>query len=494
MTPLDRRQNIRNVIALIVAQAVAAAAGFVAFTRIGSLFNVVELGRYSFAVSSTMLFGLLAELGIRYVAIKEIAVDRTASVRVLRHAVAVRALLSIATLALLIVVSEAYLPWRNETRLLFLAGLVAVTQFGAEPLSWVLFGHGRVDIGAAVLVADRVLYVVAINAAAAVWHSAEALLLASFAANVVRSAIAWLWVRPLLKASSKQPKWDPAFFRYLILDGMAIGAAVLVSVAYSQVSVVVAQSVTTPTQLGLYAVAIGLVNILLIVPMALTNALFPALAALVRADETRLLFRTMVRLTLATVIPLAVVSYAFGERLLASWFGAQYLPAAPALHILSIGMIATGFNYLGRILLLTQNRPWLEMWIDLGAAAVVIAGAWPAGARYGSLGIATVYTVVEVVVLVVKSCFLFRAIGGVPQWRQLRSGLVAATLALAALLVPGVWFKALLLIGSSIMLIGLPELGRLRRRAAGTEILHAESADEAELSGAGASNSLRGQR
>lgn len=438
MTAEDRRQNTRNVIALIIAQAVAAAAGLIAFVRIGPIFNVAELGRYGFAASSTVMFGLLAELGIRYVAIKDIAVDKTVSVRVLRHSVAIRLLLSAATMALLAAICAVYPPWRGETSLLLLAGLVAVTQFGAEPLTWVLFGHGRVDIGAGVLVIDRILYLLAINIAAIMWRSAEALFVASLVANLLRSAIAWLWVRPMLKTSPKQREWDPAYFRYLLFDGLALGVAVLVSVGYSQITATVAQSVTTPTELGLYAVALGLVNILLVVPMGLTNALFPALAALVGADETRRLVRMMVYLTLAIVLPLGFIAYFFADRLIGAWFGPQYSGAVVAVRILSIGMIATAFNYLGRILLFAKNRPWIETAIDMCGAAAVIGGAWAAGSRYGSSGIAAAYAIVEIGVLVVKALLLLRVIGGLPAQRVLKEGLTSAA-AISLLVTATLW-------------------------------------------------------
>jgi O-antigen/teichoic acid export membrane protein len=465
MNLADRQQTIRNVLALILAQAAAAGIGFIAFVRIASIFQVVELGRYGFAASSTALFGLLAELGMRYIAIKEIAVDKGASVRVLHNSFLMRALLSIVTLAFLAGVSELYPPWRNETRLLLLAGLVAVTQFGAEPITWVLFGHGRVDIGAAVLVVDRVLYVVAINAAAVVFRSAESLFAAAFIANIIRSVLAWLWVRPLLKDLPNDRSWDPALLRRLLVDGIALGVAVVVSVGYAQSTTVIAQSATSPAQLGYYAVGIGLVNISLIVPMALTNALFPALAGFALKDEVNRFCRTMMRLMLVTAVPLGAVMFVLAEPLLLFWVGGQYLPAAPALRILSIGMIAAGFNYLYRIFLFAQNRPWIETSIDIAALLAMIAAGWLAGSRYGSAGIAAVYAAVEVVVLIVKAFAVFRMNGLSLPGRLFLRGLAAAIIPAALVMATPmpVRFRALLLVVIMAALMALLDVVPLAR-------------------------------
>lgn len=432
------KQNFRNVLALLIAQAVAAGAGIFGFVRIGTIFDVSELGRFGFAASSTVLFGLLAELGVRYIAIKEIALDPTRARIVFRHSVIVRFLLSMFALGLLVLCSELYPPWHEETTLLFLAGLGSVTQFGAEPVSWVFFGRGRVDIGAAILVIDRLLYVVMINAFALVFRSAEWLLIALFVANLLRSVIAWFWMRPTLAQEVPlQRRWDSDLFVRMIREGMAIGIAVLVSVSYLEISIIVAQTVTTPDELGYYAVALGLVQVFLIVPMALTNALFPALAALTAGGKLEELYRTMLRLTLIMVVPLGVGIFTFAGPLLTLWAGGRYEQATLILRILAVGMIASAYNYLYRIFLFAQNRPWVETLIDLLGVVVITVAGGIAGVAYGALGIAVVFSILEIVLLIIKFATTLKWLGVPPDLGSYGRGFLAAIIpALVTSLLP----------------------------------------------------------
>ncbi len=425
-------QNFRNVTALLIAQAVAAGVGIFAFIRIGVIFDVTELGRFGFAASSTVLFGLLAELGVRYIAIKEVALNATRSSQVFRHSVLIRIGLSSLSLALLMLCAAIYPPWQKDIGLLLLAGMGAVSQFGAEPAAWVFFGLGRVDIGAIILIIDRILYVVLLNVFALVFHTAEWLMLAAFAANLLRALIAWLWVRPTLRQQSvSQPIWDYQLIKQLIREGMAIGFAVVISVSYTEISTVVAQTVTTSEELGYFAVALGVIQICLIVPMSLTNALFPALAATQNGEKLRELYRMMLRLTLIMTLPLGVITFTFAEPLLATWAGGRYVQAALILRILAIGMIASSFNYLYRIFLFAQNHPGIESLIDLFglAAFVVIGGGF--GSVYGSLGLAAVFTSLEIVLLVVKFIATWR-------WLGLPPDLAANGRAVAAVILPAV--------------------------------------------------------
>ncbi len=422
----NNRQQTRNIVALLVAQAIAAGVGIFAFSRISSTIPVTELGRFGFAVSSTVIFGLLAELGVRYVAIREIALDTSRSRIVFRHSIILRIVLSIGAIALLVAFSEIYPPWQQETRLLFLAGLGAVSQFGAEPVSWVFFGRGRVDTGAIILIIDRILYVAAIHLTATVFHTAEALLLALLAANVMRSLIAWAWLRPTFERTNADQGWDAALFKRMIVGGMSIGAAVVMSVSYMQISTVVAQSVVSAEELGHYAVALGLVNIFLIVPMALTNALFPSLAAAAANSESSVkLYTRMIHLNAMFILPLSLVLFFFAEPLLNVWVGGTYSAAAPLLRVLSIGMAASGMNYLYRIFFFAQNRPTIEATVDLVAFVLMIVFGALAGSQYGSIGIGMVYTVLEVTLLLAKLHLinmLNRKPPGIsPQWSKVIS-------------------------------------------------------------------------
>ena len=410
---LTTRHDFRNVLVLIVAQAFSAGVGLIAFFRIGTLFTVTELGRFGFASSLTVLFGLMAELGVRYVAIKAIAIDPSCSRNILKHSIVVRLVLSVFSLALLCGMAHYYPPWRSETRLLFLAGLIAVTQFGADPITWVFFGKGRVDTGGMILILDRMLYVLLINTAAQLWQSAEAIMLASLLANVLRTALGWIWLRPSLDDSPKVPGWNQTLFKRLITEGLEIGIAVILSVAYTGISVVVAQSVTTPQELGFYSIAFGMVSILLVIPMAMTNALFPTLAK-ANAGEIQPLYHMMSKFTFLIAVPMVGAVFVFGDPLLILWAGGRYESAYEVLRILAVGLFAGACNYLFRIFLFAYNQQNAESLIDLAGIIVFVLCGLVFHNQLNAIRIAYLYSVLEWILLLTKVCVTSRWLGPLP--------------------------------------------------------------------------------
>jgi O-antigen/teichoic acid export membrane protein len=354
-------------------------------------------------------------------------------------------------LLLLLLVAVAG-PWRGEVGLLLLAGLVAVTQFGSDPATWVFFGRGRVDIGAAILIADRLLYLVAINGAAYAFHSATGLVLGALGANLLRMAASALWVRGELGAGVART-WELGVFQRLVGSGAALGVAIIASVTYASASIVLMRTLATPEQLGYYAMGYGIVTLLLVVPTSLTMALFPTFAQRFNdGEEARLtIYELVARLNLLIVLPLCVGLLSFPAQILAVWIGVLNETAALNLRILGVAVTASTLNFMYRLFFFALDRPAREAVINLVGIVLIVALGVPLHAAYGGPGIAAAYVAVEVSLAVARALAL-RPWLGLPGFGPalLRTG-VAALLPAALLQAHGM--PIVLRVGAYLILV-----------------------------------------
>jgi len=451
------RGDVRNVAALLVAQAVAALVGVFAFTRIGRELQVRELGRFGFALSSTAFFGLLAEFGIRYAAMREIALNPGSSGAVYRHAARARWLLAGATLVFLLLVASLR-PWRGERDLLMLAGLVAVTQFGSDAASWVFFGRGRVDLGAVVLVVDRLLYLVGIYVAAFTLPTAEGLVLGALGANLVRMGVSKFWMRAKFGGAGGGA-WEPSLFLRMLTGGAAIGVAILVFVGYSQVSVVLMKAFSTPEELGYYAMAFGIVSVLLVIPTSLTMALFPTLAArLDQGEETRReLLDWNFRLNLTFALPLAALLFLFPDALLGAWMGVKYAPASLTLRILSVVLVLSTLSFMYRLFFFASNRYRWETALNLIGVSIMIVLGVPICRAYGGVGVAALLVTTECLIVFGKVLGTRRWLGSPPILGVFVPGVLAVAIpGCAAWLADGLRWSlraGILAVGAGVLLV-----------------------------------------
>lgn len=420
-----RRQDFRNMIYLLIAQAVAVGVGLFAFTKIGRQLAVIELGRFGFALSSTVFFGLLAEFGTRYGAIKEIALNPGSSRQIYWHGAKIRWLTSFIAMVLLSL-STCVPQWRSERYLLLLAGLVAVTQFGSDPATWVLFGQGRVDLGAIILILDRMFYFFSIYIVSWFLPSAEGLLFATLLANILRMSISALWVRSRLTVCPL-PKWNKSLFWSLLTSGAAIGIAIISFVAYSQLTVIMIKTFSSAQELGFYSIAFGIINVLLVIPTSFMIALFPTLAAGFNEgeQERNKLLDWTTRMNLVFALPIATVLFLFPDGILMVWVGAKYLTASLILRILATALAFSSLSFMYRIFIFASNRYKIETLLNICAIIATISLGVPLCKKYGGIGIAGLFVAIEGLIVISKILSTRRWLGSSPLLRIIFPGLLA---------------------------------------------------------------------
>jgi len=409
------RGDVRNILALLLAQFTAVLIGLFAFTRIGRVLPVQELGRFGFAISSTAFFGLLAELGVRYVAMKEIAVNPSRARHVYIQGARMRWLLAAVALLLLWIFSG--IPsWRAERPLLMLAGLVAMSQFGSDPATWVFFGRGRVDVGAAILVVDRLYYLLCIHLAAWIVPSAEGLVAGALVANLSRLGTSAVLLRRYLPSDSTEAAWDGELFRRLFAHGLAIGVAIVLAVANSQFSVVLVGACGTPIELGYYAMAFGITNVLLVIPTSFVMALFPVMARTTSAESgtRRTLFEWVARLSLASSLPIAVGLALFASPVLVLWMGVQYTPATLHLRLLAAYVAFGAATFMYRLFFFVAEMYRTEIVISSISILTVAVVGVPVYRHYRGAGMAAVVIGVEALAMLVKWASLRKWLGDPP--------------------------------------------------------------------------------
>ncbi len=429
MTAITPR-DYRNMLLLFATQVIAVGVSILTFILITRLFEIGERGRFGFATSTTIFVTLLAELGIRYIAIREIVRDALRSRSIYRHTLLARLLFSGLSLVVLLLLLQLIAPWRSESYLLWVAGLGAVTQFSSEPAAWVFLAQNRMGVYSTIHIIDRLLYMVTICGAAIIFRTAEALLWAILAANLLRMLLSSLWLRHAVPARPEEPFWEIDILKRLVIDGSTVGMAAIISVTYSQFSVILLQGLVSPQELGIYSVAFGLVSLLSVVPIALTSAIFPSLSRANSHQEIHQLYRSIAQINLSAIFPLAVGLMIFAP-IATQMIGARYEKSVLEIRILSVGMIALALNYVYRMFLLTQKRPWAEIFADGLAMGLIVVLSVIFCPLYGGLAMTVIFSSVELGLLLIKIILTWRWMGRPPYIGILLRAAAATSLAAA---------------------------------------------------------------
>ncbi|QNQ99919.1 polysaccharide biosynthesis protein [Pseudomonas oryzihabitans] len=179
----------------------------------------------------------------------------------------------------------------------------------------------------------------------------------------------WAW---LARRGAARPRWPADGTRELLSFSGRSHPDVLFQQLLLRADYLLIASLLGPSAVGQYAMATAAVELLLIVPEAVTTPLMKRLLQQGQGIET--LTPLALRLT-ASVMLLACLALAVvGEALIHLLFGAAYLPAYPALLALLPGVFALCYASILRLDLLGKGRPG-SLSLLLGLATLVNLGA-----------------------------------------------------------------------------------------------------------------------
>lgn len=207
-----------------------------------------------------------------------------------------------------------------------------------------------------------------------VWQSLVGVILALLACRVANTVCYWVLARrdlPGLRPT--MPRWDVV--GPLLRMGGWMSASGILTQALLYADRFLVGSLLTLSAVAFYATPLDLVMRMWILPVAVAQALMPAMAAAYSTHEaeTAGLLRRGALLMLAVVLPACVVLVATGPWLLRLWLGAEFAAGGgQVLRILAVGIFFSCASFAPAALLDAIGRPDVNAKWQLAQAALFL--------------------------------------------------------------------------------------------------------------------------
>jgi O-antigen/teichoic acid export membrane protein len=280
-------KTLRNSMLVVGARAVAKLAVFVVVVLLWRHLGADHYGRFATMIVYVTLVGIIADLGLQTVFIRDASRDRTVFSRYLGNLLSARLLLSLVGLVILAaalrLLSPALFPYTLPAFVLLL------TTSYSSLLRAVFYIRGRLGYEAIAIVAESLLLlgltIVAIEQRATwdafLWvYAVSYLFTCLFAFGVIR----WRW------HDRVTVRLDRAFVRRLLAAGLPLALAFTVTTVYAQLDIVLLQLFKNFQVVGWYSAANKYIDAVAWVPQSAMGAVFPALSLLAAGDRRRLVF------------------------------------------------------------------------------------------------------------------------------------------------------------------------------------------------------------
>jgi O-antigen/teichoic acid export membrane protein len=312
-----------------------AAMFFVAVIVIGRHLGVEDFGHYSFIVALVGVFQSMADMGVRNVFIRDVAVEpesvraRLGVARTLLVALSLVSLAGISALAFLL-----SLP--REVRLaMCLAGVASMVTFSALGYSAVLRAFERMDVDIFGFVAHKALFLVLMLAVA----RARLGLLGVFGGLLLANLGLYAYYRALVERHHGRSRLSLDFRAALRLltESFPLGTAEVLRRLLWQADRLVLTALSSAGAVGLFSAAYKFLEAAQPLAQNITLPLFPGFSRMARTDPERLRVscERSLRLLFVISVPGAVILGLLAERILVTVWGRQYMAAAPALAVMA---------------------------------------------------------------------------------------------------------------------------------------------------------------
>jgi O-antigen/teichoic acid export membrane protein len=365
-------------------------------------------GQWSTSFAVLALIGYLANFGMEGVALREAAKDPEhehewiGAVMMLRLVLIVPVMLL--SLAVIVVMH------RSQEMLVAAIIMIAAMPFGGVGALVLLF-QLRVDnrVPMLVLTLRSILWGIAVVIIYVHHDGMIALAIALALTNTIGSVVQAGFA---LKLGARLPRPSRKRLREVVRVGLPIGISGVLIISYARIDQVIVYSLAGTNAAGLYGAVYNLLDQAHFVPMSVLTTLAPVMAATWPADRGRLLRASRLTAELLALTSLGGLAFAIvaSEPVVRLIFGAEFVPAAPALPVLGAAFVFISFGYLNGQLLVVLGLQGRLLRISVLALLVNVCGNLIFVPLVGFMGAAWMTLATEVVVFGLSLSLILRTL------------------------------------------------------------------------------------
>lgn len=448
-------------------KAVVLAIGLASVVVTTRYLGAADYGKVALAFAFVQMLGVLADVGLLTVVVREISREPEQTDRLVGNALLLRLALSLGVLALAALASLV-LPWDVDVRVaVLIAGVPFVLGLVNSALVAVLQARLRMARAVVADVLGRAASFAALVVVVVLDLGFYAVVGTAAAGAAVTLAVTWAIVR---REASPRPRAERSVWRSLLVAALPVGAALAVSEVYFRLDTLLVSAFRPYEEVGLYSLSYRIVELIGILPAIVMTSVFPLLSRYLR-ESRALAARTVDAagdLFVAAGVPIAAGGLVVAPELVRAIGGDEFAGAANPLRLLLFAVALAFVSGLFGHALIAGGRQGSALRLGLAALAFNLVLNLALVPSYGIDAAAAVAIASELLLVTGGLVLVRRELGLTPRFGLLWRVLVAAA-AMAGVLALLADRPLLVLIALGVLLYGgaLWALGGLDQRRLG---------------------------
>jgi O-antigen/teichoic acid export membrane protein len=393
--PMSNVQRIaRNTTLLLLSNVAGFVLGFFFTMYVARYLAAEGFGVLSLALAFTAIFGVLTDIGLQTLMIREITRDKSLAQKYLSNIAVLKVVLGSVTFGLIALTAQlAHYP-AETVRVIYLLGLSVILGAFSTMFYGLFRAYERMEfealggaLGGALLLGGA-LYAISHHFSIAGFGWVY------FVASIIM--LAYCFVISAWKFTMPRIELDLSFCKETLKQAWPFALSGVFLTIYLWVDSVMLSSMKGNEAVGLYNAPYRLILILSFLPGAYFGAVFPIMSRfyITSKDFLRFTHERSLKYMLILGVPIGVGTTILAEKIILLIFGSDYYPSVIPLQILIWSTVFTFISGVFVNLFQSVNRQMILVWV-LGSAAilkVVLNLALIPGHSYTGASIATLAT------------------------------------------------------------------------------------------------------
>jgi len=434
---------VKNAVFGIAASVIAGLVYLVTVMIIAHKVSVVEFGKYSFVLAFAMFFQLVADAGLPRMIIREIAKDPEGLVPLMGASVS---LIWVASLAVCLVVAliVPFLHFGMDVKVAALImSFATLATFHAAGYSAVLRAFEDNELNYLGYVVHKILLLGLILASLKFQMGLIGFVIAHLTSNL----LLWYFYHIVVsRLYAHIPlRIDVPTWKALITAALPMGGGVMLRQLALQLDIIILTWLTNLTTVGLFSGPYRISMAMRVIPQTLSLPLYPMYSRTAHLSPARFaeVYQSSMKFFSLISIPFAAFFMAWSKPILRLTLGDKFIPALPAMQLLSIGLIpfflSTLFQYLFAALD-EQKRFLMSTCLGSALRIFLLIALIP---KFGFVGPSIAFVCSETAIVAIWMYQLaklgFPAGLGTVIWRPLVAGIAMSVVLIAASQASLVW-------------------------------------------------------
>ena len=392
----------------IFAAGVGGFLNFAAIFIVAHFLHVADFGTFSFLLAFATIFQFVADFGLSNILVREIARQPGKMEYLLGGSKALLWTLFFLSFVLMVIVL-AFAPMTPQVKeLSFVMGVGFLLLLHSVGYVSVLRAVEDMEFNAIGFVLHKVVLVILIASVLIAGLGLWGVVWSYFLANGFQWAFYHFLVTRRYTPGRMHRDW--ALWKSLIKDTLPMGGGMVLRQSAWQLDIFLLSCLASPVALGLFSGPFRILTGMTLLPAVITVPLFPLMVRLANESRPKFseLYQRVVKWYCVASFPIMAAGFAWPDLWVRLFLGEKYLPAAPALQILSFSVVPVFLSILYPFLFSALH---IQKWFFLimsGGVALRLAFGWWIIPRYGFLGEAVVIVAIEMALFFSMATYLYR--------------------------------------------------------------------------------------